>query len=96
MLLKKKKITRLTYLFSKEITEKIQKISKTFLKDFESIQFPSSHLEAENPFGLVYTAATADCKGTTPKNFDKVLKSQTNKYLCMAIYLYNSAVLIIV
>ena len=39
---------------SKKFPENSQKISKTFLKDFESIQFPSSHLEAENPFGLVF------------------------------------------
>ena len=32
-----------------------QKISKQFLKKLkiENIQFPTSHLEAENPFGLV-------------------------------------------
>ena len=35
-------------------SKKIPKISKRFLKkDFENIQFPTSHLEVENPFGLV-------------------------------------------
>ena len=36
---------------SQRIPKKIN-FSKNF-SDFESVQFPSSHLEAENPFGLV-------------------------------------------
>ena len=32
-------------------------ISKNF-KDFENVQFPTSHMEAENPFGLVLTNLT--------------------------------------
>ena len=39
--------------FSKKILPK-NHLKK--LKDFEHIQFPTSHLEAENPFGLVSTA----------------------------------------
>jgi hypothetical protein len=41
----------------KEFPKNSQKIPKKFPKnsqDFENIQFPTSHLEAENPFGLVY------------------------------------------
>ena len=47
-------------IFPKNISQKFfQKkiptpISKNF-KDFENVQFPTSHMEAENPFGLVLT-----------------------------------------
>jgi hypothetical protein len=37
----------------KNSPKKSKNIPKIF-QDFESSQFPSSHLEAENPFGLVF------------------------------------------
>ena len=41
----------------KEFPKDSQKIAQKFLKnpqDFENIQFLTSHLEAESPFGLVF------------------------------------------
>ena len=38
-----------------------KKFPKKFLNKFENIQFPSSHLEAENPFGLVYLGVRNQC-----------------------------------
>ena len=43
---------------SQKIPNKIQKIPKTISEKIPKIlkkQFPTSHLEAENPFGLVFT-----------------------------------------
>ena len=37
----------------RKIPKKIQEFPKNS-QDFENIQFPTSHLEAENPFGLVW------------------------------------------
>jgi hypothetical protein len=50
--------------FNKEFPKNCQRIPPKFPKnlripknsqDFEIIQFPTSHLEAENPFGLVFS-----------------------------------------
>ena len=39
---------------SQKITKKNPKKFPKHSQDFENIQFPTSHLEAENPFGLVF------------------------------------------
>ena len=51
-----KKSLKIPKIFPKKILKKIPRISNINLKNsqnFENIQFPTSHLEAENPFGLV-------------------------------------------
>ena len=40
--------------------KKFQKNPKKFSKNFENIQLPTSHLEAENPFGLVFSEGRFD------------------------------------
>ena len=49
-----KKVQRIHNKFTtnSRITQKISKEFKKKSQDFENMQFPTSHLEAENPLGL--------------------------------------------
>ena len=49
--------------------------SQQFPKQFENIQFPISHLEAENPFGLVFREMIWTCYCKFTEYFDQKVKS---------------------
>ena len=46
--------------------------SQQFPKQFENIQFPISHLEAENPFGLVLYRISGAKRDFNAANFFKL------------------------
>ena len=60
----------------KEFPKNSQRIPKKFPQNFENIQFPTSHLESENPFGLVLLHIIALL------NMKKIYKNIVNEKHC--------------